>query len=351
MLLLGGCLDVADDRARHEEEVGLAVSGGARVAVSGGLAAVRAFDDAALTVWAQAPGLEVRWTVPTAGVRMLTVRNAMPGLVLTGAPATSLDEARPTRRSWRVQLPAGETVLRLEVPDADDRAPWRFVVFADVQDRIDGVQDLFGRMAQEPDVRFGLVSGDLTEDGEAVQLERFQWEMETLPFPLFATLGNHELGQGSTAPPFHALVGRGNLSFDWRGVRFTLLDAASATIAPRVYDRLDGWLDAGRDGLHLVLQHIPPLDPAGFRNGAFASRAEALKLLSLLQRANVDLTIYGHVHSYYAFTNAGIEAHITGGGGAIPERFDGIGRHFLSILAEPARQRLRTSVVRVTPDE
>lgn len=40
----------------------------------------------------------------------------------------------------------------------------------------------------------------------------------------------------------------------------------------------------------------------------------------------VDLTVHGHVHSYYAFANAGIPAFITGGGGAIPERFDAIGR-------------------------
>ena len=64
--------------------------------------------------------------------------------------------------------------------------------------------------------------------------------------------------------------------------------------------------------------HIPPVDPIGVRNGSFANRNEAAKLLTRLARGGVDLTLYGHIHSYYAFENAGIPAHISGGGGAIP---------------------------------
>jgi 3',5'-cyclic-AMP phosphodiesterase len=93
--------------------------------------------------------------------------------------------------------------------------------------------------------------------------------------------------------------------------------------------------------------HIPPLDPVGTRNGGFASRAEAARVLAMFAGGAVDLTLYGHIHSYYAFWNAGIPAHISGGGGAIPERFDGIGRHFLAIDADPAAAELETRVVRV----
>jgi hypothetical protein len=93
--------------------------------------------------------------------------------------------------------------------------------------------------------------------------------------------------------------------------------------------------------------HIPPLDPIGVRNGAFANRNEAAKLLGRLAAAGVDLTLYGHIHSYYHFENAGIAAHVSGGGGAIPERFDDIGRHFLVVDVEPSEQRFDVSVVRV----
>ena len=83
------------------------------------------------------------------------------------------------------------------------------------------------------------------------------------------------------------------------------------------------------------------------RNGGFASRNEAAKLLAQLANGGVDLTFYGHIHSYYRFENAGIEAHISGGGGGLPERFDGIGRHYLNVEADPQVGTLSTRVVRV----
>ena len=70
-------------------------------------------------------------------------------------------------------------------------------------------------------------------------------------------------------------------------------------------------------------------------------------LLSRLASAKVDLTLYGHIHSYYAFENAGIPAFISGGGGAIPERFDGVGRHFLTVDVDPITSRLQTALVRI----
>jgi hypothetical protein len=75
--------------------------------------------------------------------------------------------------------------------------------------------------------------------------------------------------------------------------------------------------------------HVPPIDPVGVRNGSFASRMEAHKLLQRFLQGRVDLTLYGHVHSFYDFSNADIPAVISGGGGAIPERFDDVGRHFV----------------------
>ena len=132
-----------------------------------------------------------------------------------------------------------------------------------------------------------------------------------------------------------------------RGVYFTLLDSASATLDPLVYTWLDAWLARARDGVSVVAMHIPPLDPIGVRNGAFASRGEAAALLGTLAEAGVDLTLYGHIHSYYSFDNAGIPAYISGGGGAIPERFDDIGRHFMVFDIDPRAGVTSARLVRV----
>jgi 3',5'-cyclic-AMP phosphodiesterase len=352
-MLGGGCLEVADERARRDERVGRAQAGGTAVLVEEGLAAVRALDAQALRLWAQAPALAIEVTREGAAAPLtITVENTLADAALTAAdgrplPLLPADPANPpTVRSWRLD-PAATPRQRLLLapPDQDQREPFRFALYADVQERIDDVQDLYRRMTADPAIRFALMSGDLTDMGATDELLRFQREMRTLPFPVYATLGNHELGVAG--PPFHDLFGRGSFSFVFQGARFTLLDSGSATLAPLVYDWLDGWLAAGAPSFHLVATHIAPLDPAGTRNGAFASRLEAGMLLSRLAAGAVDVTIYGHVHSYYAFSNAGIPAYISGGGGGIPERLDGISRHYLTIDVDPATQRHQVAVVRV----
>ncbi len=99
---------------------------------------------------------------------------------------------------------------------------------------------------------------------------------------------------------------------------------------------LDRWLDQARDGTHAVFMHIPPLDPVGLRGGGFRSRKEAAKLMQMLADGRVDALFLGHIHSYYAFSAAGVPSYISGGGGAVPERFDGIGRHYLRVRASAA---------------
>jgi 3',5'-cyclic AMP phosphodiesterase CpdA len=200
-------------------------------------------------------------------------------------------------------------------------------------------------MNEEPDLDFLLGAGDLTQQGTVEQLVRYQKELRELDIPYYTTLGNHELG--TTPPPYQDYFGRASFHFVHRGVRFSMLDSGSATLDPTVDGWLDVWLAAGRDHVHVVAMHIPPLDPVGVRNGAFGSRSEAAALLARLAQAHVDLTLYGHIHSYYAFDNAGIPAFISGGGGALPERFDDIGRHFVVIDVDARRGVVGSRIVRV----
>lgn len=353
LLALAGCLEVADGRARRDARVGQASAAGATVAVGEGLAAVRELSAGRVRLWAQAPALDVALTLPAGATTFdVVVENALRDASLTAEdPAVTVTAGTrpvPTEGHWTLALPATAARavrLRLAPPDENAPGPWRFAAFADVQEKIGEVQDIYGRMNEDPTIRFVVMSGDLTSRGTVDELERFQREMKALNVPIYATLGNHELGTRDDL--FHDYFGRGNFRFAFRGAQFTLLDSASATLAPAAYDWLYGWLTEGLDRPHYVFMHIPPLDPAGTRAGAFASRLEANRLLSLLAGGRVDLTIYGHVHSYYAYSNAGIPAYITGGGGAIPEQLDGIGRHYLVIDVDPATQHTTVGLVRV----
>jgi 3',5'-cyclic-AMP phosphodiesterase len=349
------CLDVAANRAERDLEIGHSNVDGIRVDVDGGLAAIRQVNDTELHLWASAPGLSFRIERPTTSPSTYRVRieNVLEDAVLTATstdtssiPVQIVASPHPTEKTWELTFPTSNSVtLTLRAPDDSLQEPWRFAVYADVQEALGNVEDIYAKMNVTPNIRFALISGDLTQQGTTEQLERFQSSMKTLKFPCFATLGNHELGTRDDL--YHDYFGRGNYSFVFRDARFTLLDSASATIEPRVYSWLDGWLSEGQDKLHVVTMHIAPIDPVGARNGSFASRAEADKLLVKLARGGTDLTLYGHVHSFYAFENAAIPAYISGGGGAIPERMDGIGRHFLTVDVEPPGKIQQVAVVRV----
>jgi Icc protein len=353
LVALAGCLEVADGRARRDQTIGQASAAGITITVDGGLAHVRQFEAGRARLWAQAPVISFTITRDPAAAAApldLTLDNILADAQLldeAGQPLASDpgDDPFPTRRHFQIPPGPASQRLTLRPTDADRRDRFRIGVFADVQERIGDVGDIYTRMNQDPTIRFIVMNGDLTNRGTFKQLDRFQREMRALNIPIYATLGNHELGTRDDY--FHEFFGRGNFSFEFRGARFTLLDSASATLSPLTYDMLDGWLRDGQDRFHFVGMHIPPLDPVGLRGGGFASHLEANTLLARLAGMGVNLTIYGHVHSYYAFSNAGIPAHITGGGGAIPERLDGIGRHFLTVDIDPDTQLFQVGIVRV----
>ena len=326
------CVRPGEARTERDLEVGKTEVSGIQFQVEEGLATVRGSSAGALRLWASAPNFHVKVQRPAASPRrfVLTIENAMPALELRGAVTIEqFEEGLVTRKSWLVDLPPGSSRLSFAVAGSETPGAFRFAVLSDVQEAIDDVGDIYRKMNATPDLSFLLGAGDLTRQGAASELRRFQKELGALDIPYYTTLGNHELGQG--LPPYQEWFGRMNFHFVFRGVHFTFLDSGSATLDPLVYDWLDGWLRRGKDGVHVVSTHIPPLDPIGVRNGGFASRAEAAKLLGRLAKGGVDLTLYGHIHSYYDFDNAGIPAYISGGGGAIPERFDNVGRHFLVV--------------------
>ncbi len=349
------CLDVAEGRAKRDLEIGHGQADGLRVDVNEGLAAIRTFNADEIGLWASAPTLSIKLTTgekSKSGLR-LRLENTLKDASLSaktkdGTPVvvTLVESPHPTEHVFRFDAPANETLtLTLSAPDEADLSPFRVAMYADVQEALPKVQDIYRKMNDTPGIRFALISGDLTSRGSPEELELFQHEMKSLEFPCFSTLGNHELGTRDDLYQFY--FGRANSSFEFRGVRFSLIDSASATVDPLVREWLDEWLRLGQDNLHIATMHLPPLDPVGSRNGAFANRAEADDLLSALAAGHVDLTVYGHIHSYYLFENAGIPAHITGGGGASPERLDGVGRHFLTIDLRPPNTLVNVAVVRV----
>lgn len=353
---LAGCVRPAEERTLEDLEVGIAGADGLAIEVEDGAAQVRTIGGDAISLWAQAPVVRAALTAATATAVTIAVDNCMPGAELAalagGRPlaVVALGGPRPTLCRFAVDVPAGEEVaLRLAPPDAGTIERFRFAAMGDIQTALPSVGDLFARINQEPGVRFVISMGDLVEDGQLDEYELLVDRLGELDVPYFSTIGNHELR--ANLDRWHALFGRYNVHFTFKGVAFSFVDSGNASIDPLVYDWLEDWLADAEDIVHVFGTHYPPIDPVGARAGSFRSRKEAAKLLSMLAGGEVDLTLYGHIHSYYAYSNAGIPAYISGGGGAIPEKLDGIGRHFLVVETDPPGGLGPVGVVRVDPQE
>lgn len=331
-LMLAGCLRPGEERALSDQEVGAAEAAGVTVAVRDRLAAIRTLAPGQLELWLSAPVVEVtvEVTAAAAGPWRVTIGNALPDAELRDADGAAVGalvaSPLPTRLVRDVVLTEGRHTWRVAPPPETGRL--RYAAMADIQTGLPTVDEVFAAIAlAEP--RFVVCMGDLTERAELSEYAQLEAQLEVLPVPFYTTLGNHELW----ADPgrYNQRFGRSSYQFVYRDVAFTFVDSGDAALDPVVEDELDGWLAAARDRAHVFLTHFPPIDPVGLRDGAFRSRRDAQRLVGKLADGAVDLALYGHIHTYAAFEHAGIPAFVSGGGGARPERWDGIGRHFLIV--------------------
>jgi hypothetical protein len=339
VLALAACTRPGEQRALAELDVGSAALGGVTVQAAGGLAAIRELSDGRIDLWSQTPDLALTVTVDqtSAGSWTIVARNTLVDAVLTenGTVHARQPGGFPTAATFTVALAEGSHTLRIAPPDADRMEPYRVAAMADIQTALPIVDDVFRAISAVPDLRFVVAMGDLTERGEVEEYDLFDRQLQTLSVPFYTTLGNHELW----GPPerFHDRYGRASFHFAFKGAAFTFVDSGNTGLDPIVEDWLAGWLADARDQAHVFLTHVPPIDPFGGRYGSFRSAQDAHRLLARLVEGNVDLTLYGHIHTYIQYDNAGIPAYISGGGGALPMTWDGIDRHFLVLTVDPVR--------------
>lgn len=336
LALLVACTRPGEDRALAELAVGSAELAGVTVQATGGLAAIRALGPGRIELWSQTPDLELTVALPAAARYTIVARNTLGDAVLSEGGQVTLRApgGPPTVATFELALAAGEHALRIAPPDADRAEPFRFAAMADIQTALPTVDDVFRAISDLPDVRFVAGMGDLTERGEVAEYDLFERQLATLAVPFYTTLGNHELW--GPAARFHDRFGRASFHFGFKGAAFTFVDTGDTGIDPVVEGWLDGWLADARDRVHVFLTHVPPLDPFGGRYGSFRSAEDGRRLIARLVDGNVDLALYGHIHTYLAYSNAGIPSYISGGGGAQPMKWDGIDRHFLVVTVDPA---------------
>jgi 3',5'-cyclic-AMP phosphodiesterase len=356
IITLTGCLNDPAIRVNLDLKVGIADAGDVNFVIKDGLGSFHELSPGNVVIWAQSPVLEIDLEkTPGATLHwILTIKNCMPNAELIFRDSnnaildsTSIPTSTITHKSWEINLDSSTNFnITIAPPDAYSTEPYKIALVSDIQDGVNRVQDIYSLMNQDPSLRYVISAGDLTHRGTVSENVFFQKELESLNIPFYSTSGNHDVGWGKEKEWFY-YFGRNSFHFVFKNVHFSFADSADATIHPKVYDWIKTWLNSGKNSVHIFTAHIAPLDPVGLRNGSFISRREGDKLISLLVQGDVDLALYGHIHSYYAYSNGGIPSYISGGGGGPEEKLDGIGRHYLVIDIDPENGISGVTLVRV----
>ena len=334
-LLVVSCLRPSEHHERLDERVGMAQAEGLRIESDGSMA-IRSVTSQEVVVWAGTPRLQMRMEGISGPLR-LWVMNALPDSALTagGVLVARENGRRRTESVWTLEPSMNGAELVIESADAELPIAHAVGVLSDIQEAIDNMSEIVDRLNQD-ELRYVISTGDLTNNGTREELLRFQQELERLDVPFYSTVGNHEVPGPEN---WHELFGPFSGFFVQNGVAVSLVDSSNATIDPDLHTRMIAFADANIGAPHLFLTHVPLLDQSGFRAGAFRSRNEAARVIQELSARSVDAIFFGHVHSYYAFSLGDVPSYISGGGGAIPERLDGIERHYLRVNLVPDAER------------
>jgi len=355
LLALGACRALTDPepRAQLDLTIGTLVSGELTWRAAGGLLHAVEQRDGAPVFRASCP--EFSLTVETRGPReaRLVVRNVPAGLRLASQPGVLGPSAAPVAGvpvaglhlglSWALTFPPGVDRVELQTEPLGAR-DFTFLAFGDVQRGIDRFGDVVEVLNAEPGAEFVVVMGDLTNVSSDAEFDAIDEAFSRVALPMVLTPGNHDVYR---ATPFQQRYGRANYTCELRGTRLTSIDSSNAELSPTAWRLYEDALAAGREQPHVVFSHIPATETFGVRSGQWNSRVEARRFVASTAAANVDLLLFGHLHTLDRYELAGVPTVISGGAGALEERFDGIDRHVLSIRVEAGVPAVR--VVRVDP--
>lgn len=170
-------------------------------------------------------------------------------------------------------------------------------------------QDMASR---HPDLSFLVHMGDVTETGAEAEYRLFRNAAASLPFPVMATVGNHEARwQDPQGSVFKAQFSAPNLSFDYGAWHFLVLDTTYpgetlGTLDPATVSWLEKDLLASRGRPVAVFSHHPFL----YSEQDFQDSDDAFA--ELLDRYPVAAVFCGHGHSFISWLAQGRRFQMVG---------------------------------------
>lgn len=249
---------------------------------------------------------------------------------LEGGPVRQAPLILVQRATWR---PAA-----VATGDGDEEV--RFAVFGNSAGVASVRQAVVRAVAEHvttDSLRFAVVTGDLVESGSTAELDAAVTDLDRLPVPWFATVGERDV-EGASADELVERFGRLTDAFDVYSdgghvsFRVVLLDSADGGLSRASFRRLDEWLaDPLAPTTRLVATHKPPFEPHGLRGKGFKSREEAARLVAALLRGGAYDLFSGHLAIFQRQRVGDLTVWHSGGAGAPMDAIENDSHHFLVV--------------------
>lgn len=157
---------------------------------------------------------------------------------------------------------------------------------------------------------FLVLGGDLVQDGQAEDFQALADWRATVPIPVYAAIGNHDLYKRGWNV-LRAILPQSSYTLSiGAGFRLVVLDSGNATLGKEQFRWLSSALEAAREPAVVLVSHYPLFD-TGFGEINSTDPEESAALIKLLSRRHVDLMLTGHTHRK-ANRNIGGTAYVTG---------------------------------------
>jgi 3',5'-cyclic AMP phosphodiesterase CpdA len=221
--------------------------------------------------------------------------------------------------AWSLRSPIKQGVDFLQ-GQVGGKAQLRFAVVGDNHGDNPVYREIIDRIKDEH-YAFLLNVADTSEFGKPEEFRALKDLEATLPFPVYHTVGNHDIKTDPTRESFQAAFGHGpNTSITKGDVHVLILDNADRKVgfSRETLDWLAQELAKDPNGTFMVAYHRPfglPLASVAGDDETGTSRRSNDALLKLLQLHQVIQIFTAHLHTYIPYAVAGMPAVVTGGGG------------------------------------
>lgn len=183
--------------------------------------------------------------------------------------------------------------------------PFRFALVSDNHLFYDELSEAIEHINANSGADFVIHGGDMTDGGLIKEFDLFQDVMKKLEVPYFTVIGNHDLlANGQSV--YTDMFGEENYSFGYRECKFIFFNNVVWELnytEPDFRWLRNELLDSDQYQHVFVIAHIPP-----WTDQFFLSYFYVYSLL--MNDYNVSLSIHGHHHSPYEYSNDSLPAEL-----------------------------------------